>query len=246
MEGPGPCVRDPPGTGRCKGFQSGEPEILGLPFPRFPTVRLMKTRTRLFVSLFLIPAILLPLSLGAQLRIIPQGGLYVPVTDLGTVNTTEGAWDVGKRESSFAYGLTLESASAGAIAFRVSGIYGSDSEVPVGGVGCQGSACNLRSTVLGLSGGIALRVLPQGSPLRPYLLAGGGIKRYDFDVRSDSPVKDALGEEAKASAVLGLGFDWDIGILRGIVELTDYISGALVEDGDRQHGFFLTVGLVLG
>ena len=188
----------------------------------------MKTQSGLLAALILGLAVL-PASLGAQLRIIPQGGLYVPVTDLGTVNTTEGAWDVGKRESSFAYGLTLESSGAGALSFRISGIYGSDSEVPVGGVGCQGSACNLRSTVLGLSGGIALRVLPQGSPLRPYLLAGGGLKRYDFDFRSDSPVKDAVGDEAKAAAVLGLGFDWDIGILRGIVELTDYISGALVE-----------------
>jgi hypothetical protein len=204
----------------------------------------MKTQSGLLAALILGLAVL-PASLGAQLRIIPQGGLYVPVTDLGTVNTTEGAWDVGKRESSFAYGLTLESSGVGPLSFRISGIYGSDSEVPVGGVGCEESACNLRSTVLGLSGGIALRVLPQGSPLRPYLLAGGGLKRYDFDFRSDSPVKDAVGDEAKAAAVLGLGFDWDIGILRGIVELTDYISGALVEGGDRQHGFFLTVGLIL-
>ena len=205
----------------------------------------MRTRFRLVCSL-LFAALLLPLSLGAQLRIIPQGGLYVPVADLGTVSSTEGAWDVGKRESSFAYGLTLESSGAGALAFRFSGIYGSDSEVPVGGIGCEGNTCNLRSTVLGLSAGIALRVLPRGSPLRPYLVAGGGIKRYDFDFRADSPVKDALGEEAKAAAVLGLGFDWDIGVLRGIVELTDYISGPLLEGGDRQHGFFLTVGLVLG
>jgi hypothetical protein len=205
----------------------------------------MKTQACLFAAVIL-GLTILPPSLSAQLRIIPQGGLYVPVTDLGTVNTTDGAWNVGKRESSLAYGLTLEFSSASAVSFRVSGIYGSDSEVPVGGVGCEGSACNLRSTVLGLSGGIALRVLPQGFPLRPYLLAGGGLKRYDFDVRSDSPVRDALGEEAKAAAVLGLGFDWDIGILRGVVELTDYISGSLVEDGNRQHGFFLTLGLILG
>jgi hypothetical protein len=95
----------------------------------------------------------------------------------------------------------------------------------VGGFGCVEDECNLRSTVLGLSGGIALRPIPEGSPIRPYLLAGGGVKRFDFDFGSDSPVRDALGDEAKAAAVLGLGFDWDIGILRGNVELADYISG---------------------
>lgn len=198
------------------------------------------------LAALIVVLLLLPPSLAAQLRIIPQGGLYVPVTDLGTVDNPEGAWDVGKRETSFAYGLTLESSSSGPLSFRVSGIYGSDSEVPVGGVGCEGSACNLRSTVLGLSGSVALRVLPEGWPFRPYFLAGGGLKRYDFDFRSDSPLEGVFGDESKAAALLGLGFDWNLGILKGIVELTDYVNGPLVEGGDRQHGFFLTVGLSLG
>ncbi len=204
----------------------------------------MKTHAGLLAVLMLGP-LLGPASLPAQLRIIPQGGLYVPVTDLGTVSDPDGAWDVGRGQSSLAYGLTLESSTAGFLAFRVSGIYGSDSEVPVGGIGCEGDACNLRSTVLGISGGLTLRLLPEVSPLRPYLLAGGGIKRYDFDF-SDSPVKGSLRDGAKAAAVLGLGLDWNLGILKGIVELTDYISRPLVEGGERQHGFFLTVGLVLG
>jgi len=205
----------------------------------------MKTHTGLLAAL-LLGLLALPPSLSAQLRIIPQGGLYAPVSDLGTVDSPEGAWDVGKSETSFAYGLTLETSSAGAVSFRVSGIYGSKSEVPVGGIGCSDGSCDLRSTVLGLSGGVALRVIPEGSPLRPYLLVGGGLMRYDFDFGSESPLEDAFGDESKAAAMLGLGFDWDLGVLRGTLELSDYISGALVEDGDRQHGFFLTVGLILG
>ncbi len=188
----------------------------------------------------------LPFSGQAQTRLIPQVGLYASVSDLGTVDTPEGVRNVGKQEASLAYGLSLDMSSARAIGFRITGIYGSDSEVPVGGIGCTGAACDLRSTLLGVSGSLVLRPFPATFPFRPYLLGGGGIKRYDFSFESDSPVKDAFGDESQATGVVGLGFDWNLGILSGNLELVDYVSGALLEDGDRQHDFFLTVGLILG
>lgn len=182
----------------------------------------------------------------AQLRLIPQGGLYASVTDLGQVDTGDEVLNVGEHATSLALGLTLEMGAERALAFRLGGLYGTDSEVPVGGIGCEGAACDLKSTVLGLSGSLVLRPIPYGSPFRPYILGGGGLKRYAFDFDSDSPVKDAFDDESLAAAVLGLGFDWDIGILRGNLELTDYISGSIFDDGDSQHDFFLTVGIILG
>jgi hypothetical protein len=181
-----------------------------------------------------------------QVRLIPQGGLYASVSDLGTVDSPDGALDVGEQETSFAYGLTVDLSRASTVGFRVTGLYGSDSEVPVGGIGCEGSACDVRSTLLALSGTAVLRPFGAGVPLRPYFLAGGGFKRFDFDPGSESPVKDAFDDQSVGSAVLGLGFDWNLGILTGTLELADYISGAIFEDGDRQHDFFLTLGLVLG
>lgn len=190
--------------------------------------------------------LLLPTSGSAQFRIIPQAGLYASVSDLGTVDSADGIRTVGEQETSLAYGLTLEFASDNLLAFRLSGLFGSDSEIPVGGIGCEGSACDLRSTLLGVSASAVLRPIGPGSPLRPYLLAGGGMKRYDFEFSSDTQIEDAFGDESVATGVLGVGFDWNLGILRGNLELVDYISGSVLEDGDRQHDFFLTVGLILG
>jgi len=195
---------------------------------------------------FLFAFALLPAPGTSQLRVIPQAGLYASVSDLGTVDTPDGARTVGEQETSLAFGLTLETASDSPMSLRITGLYGSDSEVPVGGIGCSGTACDLRSTLLVVSASAVLRPVPAGFPLRPYVLVGGGFKRYDFEFDSDSQLDDAFGDESLATGVLGVGFDWNLGILRGNFELADYISGSVLEDGDRQHDFFLTVGLILG
>jgi len=182
----------------------------------------------------------------AQVRLMPQGGLYASVSDLGVVDTPEGARDLGEQEASFAYGLTVEFNAQAPVRLRLTGLFGSDSEVPVGGIGCEGSACNVKSTLLAVSGGLVLSPVPTGFPFRPFLLAGGGIKRYDFQFESGSQLKDAFGDDSKATLLLGLGFDWNLGILKGTVELSDYISDSVVDGGDRQHDFFLALGLILG
>jgi hypothetical protein len=199
-----------------------------------------------FLSALFLGILFCPAPGMAQTRLIPQGGLYASVSDLGTVDSPEGAWDVGKQKTSLALGLTLDMGSSRTLGLRVTGIYGSKSEVPVGGVGCSGSACDLRSTLLGLSASAVLRPFSGGSNFGPYFLAGGGIKRYDFDFESDSPLEDAFGDKSKGAGVLGLGLEWNLGILKGNLELSDYISGSALKDGDRQHDFFLTVGLILG
>ncbi len=204
------------------------------------------TRITSFPASLLLCVLFLPSAAEGQFRIIPQVGLYASVSDLGTVETTDGVRNVGEQETSLAYGLTLESASDSPLSLRVTGLFGSDSEVPVGGIGCTGSTCDLRSTLLVVSAGAVFRPLPAGSPLRPYALVGGGLKRYDFEFSSESTLDDAFGDESVATWVLGLGFDWDLGILNGNFELADYISDSALKGGDRQHDFFLTLGVILG
>ena len=182
----------------------------------------------------------------AQTRIIPQVGLYASVSDLGEVDTADGIRSVGAHESSLAYGVTLDFASHNTLGFRITGLYGSKSEVPVDGVGCTGSECDLQTTLLGVSGSVVLRLLPPSSPFRPYVLGGGGMKRFDFEFSSDSQLEDAIGDESQGSLVLGAGLDWDLGFLSGNLELTDFISDSILDGGDRQHDFFLTIGLILG
>lgn len=200
------------------------------------------------LALALLPGFLLltPAHGEAQLRFVPQAGLYASVSDLGTVDSPEGALNVGEQDSSLAFGLTLDFESEGALGFRLSGTYGTDSEVPVGGIGCTGADCELRSTVLGLSAAAVLRPFSPGFPLRPYLLAGGGLKHYNFDFGADSPLKEAFGDESMATGVLGLGLEWNLAILRGTLEVTDYFSESVLDDGDTQHDFFVMVGLILG
>lgn len=182
----------------------------------------------------------------AQSRLIPQVGLYASVSDLGTVDTPDGIREVGEQETSLAYGLSLDLAWSRSLGLRITGLYGSDSEVPVGGIGCEGSECDLRSTILGVSAGAVFRPFAGNANWGPYLVAGGGIKRYNFDFGSDSALKDAFDDSSRASLVLGLGLEWNLAILKGNVELADYVSDSLLKGGDRQHDFFLTVGLILG
>ena len=206
----------------------------------------MKLRNLYASTLLLLAGATLPAPGAAQVRLIPQGGLYVSVSDLGTVESVEGARDVGERESSLALGLGLDMRWERSLGFRLTGIYGTDSEVPVGGIGCTGSECELRSTLLGLSAAAVFRPVPVGSPIRPYVLGGGGWKRYDFDPGSDTVLQDAFDDESRGAAVWGVGFDWNVGILKGNLELTDYVSGSVLDDGPSQHDFFLMIGVVLG
>ena len=203
-------------------------------------------RTTVTFPVILLGLLLFPALGQAQIRLIPQVGLYASVSDLGTVDTPEGVKDVGKQGTSLAYGLSLDLSSARILGFRITGLYGSKSEIPVDGIGCTAGACDLRSTMLGLSAGVVVRAFPAGWPFRPYFLVEAGAKHYNFDFDSDSPLKDAFGDETQAAGVLGAGFDWNLGILRGNLELADYISGSFLDGGKKQHDFFLTVGLVLG
>jgi hypothetical protein len=201
-------------------------------------------------SIILLAALLL-VSLGlpghgaAQLRLIPQAGLFAPVSDLGRVSTQDGAREVGERESSFAYGLALEVGGARTLGVRVSGMYGSDAEVPVGGIGCSGDACDLRSTVLTLTGSLVFRPFPSLLVIRPYVMGGGGLKRYDFDFSRSPFLENVMDDERELSGHLGIGVEWDIGVLGGTVELSDYMSPSPLDDGETQHDFFLTLGVIL-
>jgi hypothetical protein len=153
--------------------------------------------------------------------------------------------DIGKKESTLAYGGLVEFGNRDSrAAWRIGALYASESDVPVGGVGCAGCG-PARSTVLVAAATVVLR--PVSLVLvRPYLLGGVGAKRYDFS--SDTGL-DALDDgQTRLTGQLGLGTEVNLGVLRFIVELSDYISSIEIEEesGDLQHDFFFTVGLVLG
>jgi hypothetical protein len=189
---------------------------------------------------------------GAQVRLIPQAGLYVPVTDLGTVGSGSSAVDVAKKESTLALGATLEFGSKKSLGFRINGIYGGSSNIPVTSIGC--TSCEARSSVAALTGSIVLRPLPTIILVRPYLQAGGGIKVYNFDEDQarEQGVASNVGDQKKLAGHLGVGTDLNLGLARFVIDLSDYVSGfdlgsgSSTTHGDTQHDFFFTVGLSIG
>lgn len=182
------------------------------------------------------------------IRLIPQVGLYAPVSDLGRASSTEGAVEIGERESTLGFGLALELAARRTVSFRLNGVYGTESEVPVDGPGC--ADCTARSTVAAVTGSAVFRPLPNLIVVQPYLQAGGGLKRYDFD-EDDAQAEgvDAfVSDQNELTGHLGVGLEFNLLGFRALLELSDFISGFDAEggEGETQHDFFLTVGIALG
>lgn len=182
------------------------------------------------------------------IRLIPQVGLYAPVSDLGTASSTEGAVEIGERESTLGFGLALELGARRTVSFRLNGVYGTESEVPVDGTGC--TDCTARSTVAAVTGSAVFRPLPNLIVVQPYLQAGGGLKRYDFD-EDDAEAEgvDAfVSDQNELTGQLGVGLEFNLLGFRALLELSDFISGFDAEggEGETQHDFFLTLGIALG
>lgn len=178
-------------------------------------------------------------------RLIPQIGLYVPVNGLGQVAGVGGAYDLGKKESTRAYGLGIEFGS-GSIGLRGSVAYATDSKFPISGVGC--TACAGRSSMLAATGGVVLR------PFRlffiePYFLGGLGIKHYELSSSNlEGLIEGELESRTDRAYQLGIGGELGLGVLSAMIELSDFVSRyETAADGSRnQHDFILTIGLALG
>lgn len=183
-----------------------------------------------------------------SLRLIPQVGLYAPVSDLGRASSTAGAVEIGERESTLGFGLALELGARNTVSFRLNGAYGTESEVPLDGTGC--TDCTARGTVAALTGAVVLRPIPNLIVVQPYLQAGGGLKRFNFDEEAaQAEGWDAfLSDQNELTGQLGVGVELNLLGFRTLIELSDFVSGFDTEggEGETQHDFFLTVGIALG
>jgi hypothetical protein len=171
--------------------------------------------------------------------------MYAPTKELGSVQAIE----FGKKESTLAYGASLEFGRAdGVFNFRFDGGYASSSDVPIEGVGC--AACELRSTVLTAAGALVIRPLPMLPVLRPYAVVGAGAKWYDFEF--NQAADQFLSDQTKFTALGGIGVSlFPGGQVSLFAELSDYISGFDFDENnlasaDRQHDLFFKAGLAIG
>ena len=184
----------------------------------------------------------------AQLRLIPQIGIYTPFADLPSPR--ESAQEF-KKEATLAYGGALELGTPDAVSFRVNVLHATDSEVPVEDVGCQVDCA--RSTVTAASATLALRPIPTLILVQPYLLLGGGVKRYDFTRADleDEGLAAVLNDQNQLTGHLGIGAELNLGLVRLVGEISDLVSQFDTEDDvgesdQLQHDVFFTIGLVIG
>ena len=184
----------------------------------------------------------------AQLRLIPQIGLYTPFAELPKPQTVAGEL---KKDGTFAFGAALELGTPDKVSFRVNALHATDSEVPVTDLGCDEDCA--RSSVTTATATLALRPFPNIVLVQPYLLAGGGVKRYDFtrEDLSNEGLEAIFSDQTQLTGHLGFGAEVNLGVARLVGEVSDLVSqfdveGDLFESSDLQHDVYFTIGMVIG
>ena len=196
---------------------------------------------------------LLASEIEGQVRFIPQIGVYSAVDDPGSIRGASGLYDIGRYESTFAYGASVEFAGRESVGFRLGGLYVSEAETAVTavtGVGCE-TGCRAGVDLLSVTGAVILRPFRDLPVAQPYVVAGGGLKRFNFDPNDfGDGVGQIFSDESEWAGLLGVGAEVDLGGFALTLEVADHfhwsdfgISGA---ESRRMDDFFFTAGIVLG
>ncbi|MGH7475154.1 MAG: hypothetical protein ACRELD_02600 [Longimicrobiales bacterium] len=175
-----------------------------------------------------------------SIQIVPKIGAFKAVSDLGEISGSP-----RELEGSLAVGLAAE-LGLGSLPFdlRANFDYATDTEVSSEGIGDPGSASG---NLLAVTGDLVFRVGSGEGLLAPYLLAGGGLKRYDIntDEIADPNFENIFDEnQTKPTGHLGLGLGLGLGLISIVAELSDYISQFEAEGGSElQHDVFGMLGV---
>jgi hypothetical protein len=97
--------------------------------------------------------------------------------------------------------------------------------------------------VIAITGDLVFRPLPRIVVLQPYLLAGGGVKRYSFSTNVFSE------DRSDFTGHIGAGADLKFGPISVLAEISDYISSFKNEGTDEsklQNDVFVMVGFRIG
>ena len=202
-------------------------------------------------ALAALTAVLASAPAAAQIRLIPHVGMYQQFSHLPEIRA--GAEEI-KRNASFAFGASLELGQPDKVSFRANVLHATKSELPLTDeFGCPNDIHCARSTVSSATATLILRPIPNLILVQPYLIGGGGVKRYDYTLEDldDEGVRTLLDDQNQLTGHLGLGAEVNLGVLRLVGEVSDllssYDSGENTSASDElQHDFFITVGLVLG
>ena len=202
-------------------------------------------------------ALLLPVAAGAQvpgfdLELVPKVGFYAPAADLEAARDAAGEI-VEQRGGGLAIGVALDVGVPGApVSFRLGGDYVTSSEFTYRESGGELESTG-EQTMLALAGDLVLRPLPRLIVVQPYLLAGAGVKRYDFSFSrpdGETTIDQAFPDSQTDFTVhAGLGLDLGIGPIALVAEVSDYVSWYEAEGADEsalQNDLFIMAGLRVG
>jgi hypothetical protein len=176
---------------------------------------------------------------GIELRLFPRVGVYKPVSTLAEFQAS-----TAELRGSTAFGLSVE-LQLPLLPLNLRGnvdyVRGADGAV-------NDQDLDVDNSLLMLSADLVLRLLPAVSPIQPYLMAGAGVKRYDFDDRFATALF-SFPDDRDFTAHLGVGLGLKLGPLNVAAEATDYISWfelAGGADGKLQNDLLLMVGIKFG
>ena len=190
---------------------------------------------------------------GVGLELVPKVGFYTAAADLEAARTAAGEV-VDDRGGSLALGLAVDFGVAlMPVSFRVGFDYVSGSEFTYADTTGADLEASGEQTMLAIAGDVVLRPLPRLVIVQPYLLAGAGVKRYDFsfsDVDAGSDAESVFPEsQTDFTLHAGLGLDLGLGPIALVAEASDYVSWYEAEGGDGtelQNDLFVMVGIRVG
>lgn len=194
-------------------------------------------RKVLLFAVVMLGAAALPGVLHAQgITVTPQIGVYVPGDDFESLRAGADSIRVDN-EGTLALGLNIDLGI-----LRGSVAYASSAKLNRRGVLGQDQIGE--GKVLAVAGDLVLRPIPRLLILQPYLLAGAGLRRADYDYEDDG-LSDAFPKNDSDFALhAGVGADLTLGPIGISAEITDFISKS-DEDKWNRHDAFGFVGLKL-
>lgn len=189
---------------------------------------------------------------GLEVQLVPKVGFYSPAADLEAAATAAGEI-VDERGGSLALGLALDfGVPLSSLDVRIGFDYVTASEFTYADTTGADVEANGEQTMLVIAGDVILRPIPKLLILQPYLLAGAGVKRYDFSfaeaAEGETDVDEAFPEDATDFTVhAGIGVDVGIGPVALVAELSDYVSWYqtpdVAEGTHIQHDLFIMAGV---
>jgi len=182
---------------------------------------------------------------GIDLQLVPKIGAFLP---LGSIfETTVANRTISPQfQSALAIGLALEiDVPLSPVNFRVN-LESASTSVATGDPTIAGFDARLLAVV----GDLVFRPASRLAPAQPYLLAGLGIKAYDFEAdAADTRIRPFFEDRTDFAVHLGAGLDVRLGPVSLVGEIGDYLSWfrpAEAFERRMQNDLFLMLGLRVG